>query len=88
VSEKAAVVATQTAREQAKLRYHGGVATYLEVVLTQSAALQAQLSAHGIQATRFATTALLIKALGGSWHEQRMAEAEKNTPGAGKEKGP
>jgi NodT family efflux transporter outer membrane factor (OMF) lipoprotein len=74
LSQAAAVSATNTAREQANLRYRGGVATYLEVVTTENAALEARLSAQSIQASRFNATALLVRALGGGWHGTQMAQ--------------
>jgi NodT family efflux transporter outer membrane factor (OMF) lipoprotein len=76
VSEAAAVSSTRVALEQANLRYHGGVTTYLEVVTTENSALQAQLSAQNIQASRFNAAALLVRALGGGWQSATMAQAQ------------
>jgi NodT family efflux transporter outer membrane factor (OMF) lipoprotein len=67
VSQAAAVVATQGALEQARLRYQGGIVTYLEVVSTENAALAARLTAADIEIRRAAATVLLVKALGGDW---------------------
>lgn len=67
LSEAAAVQATQGALEQAKLRYRGGIVTYLEVVTSENAALQARLSAVDIEIRQASSTILLIKALGGDW---------------------
>ncbi len=67
VSEAAAVVATQVAAQQARIRYAEGLVTYLEVASTETALLQAQLSANTIEARRMAASVLLIKALGGGW---------------------
>jgi NodT family efflux transporter outer membrane factor (OMF) lipoprotein len=66
-SEAAAVKATQSALDQANLRYKGGIVTYLEVVSTENAALQARLAAVDIEIRRANSTVLLIKALGGDW---------------------
>jgi NodT family efflux transporter outer membrane factor (OMF) lipoprotein len=67
VSEAAAVTATQGALDQARFRYRGGIATYLEVVVAEDAALVAQLSAADIERRRFLGTIALIRALGGGW---------------------
>jgi outer membrane protein, multidrug efflux system len=68
VSQAAAVTATQGALEQANLRYKGGIVSYLEVVSTENAALAARLAAVDIGIRRTNATVLLVKALGGDWH--------------------
>jgi NodT family efflux transporter outer membrane factor (OMF) lipoprotein len=75
VSEAAAVKANQGALEQANLRYKGGIVTYLEVVSTENAYLSAQLSAVDIEIRRAGATVLLIRALGGDWHQPSTAAA-------------
>ena len=67
LSQAAAVNAAQGALEQARLRYKGGIVTYLEVVTTENAALAARLAAVDIQTRRVTATVLLVKALGGDW---------------------
>lgn len=67
-SEAAAVVATAAALEQAEYRYQGGETTYLEVVTAENAALAARLAAANIQLRRMTASVLLVKALGGGWH--------------------
>jgi len=67
-SESAAVVATAAALEQAQYRYEGGETTYLEVVTAENAALAARLAAANIQLRRMTASVLLVKALGGGWH--------------------
>jgi NodT family efflux transporter outer membrane factor (OMF) lipoprotein len=69
VTQAAAVTATQGALDQANLRYKGGIVTYLEVVSTENAALSARLSAADIEIRRATATVLLVKALGGDWHQ-------------------
>jgi NodT family efflux transporter outer membrane factor (OMF) lipoprotein len=69
VSQAAAVKATQGALDQANLRYKGGIVTYLEVVSTENAALAARLSAADIAIRRASASILLVRALGGDWHE-------------------
>lgn len=68
VSQAAAVTATQGALAQANLRYKGGIVSYLEVVSTENAALAARLAAVDIGIRRTNATVLLVKALGGDWH--------------------
>ena len=63
----AAVTATATALQQAKYRYAGGIAPYLEVASTETTALQAQLTEVNIEARRFEASVMLVKALGGGW---------------------
>ncbi|HTB67803.1 MAG TPA: efflux transporter outer membrane subunit [Steroidobacteraceae bacterium] len=68
ISESAAVVATAAVLEQAQYRYEGGETTYLEVVTAENAALAARLAAANIQLRRMTASVLLVKALGGGWH--------------------
>lgn len=77
VSQGDAVTASLRALEQARQRYTGGIATYLEVVTAQNTALSAQLTASDIQARRMVAAVSLIKALGGGWQPQKpeMASA-------------
>ena len=75
VSQDAAVDATQSALQQANNRYKAGIVTYLEVVTTENAALQAQLLSRDIQLRRFVATIQLVKALGGGWQPDRIAQA-------------
>jgi NodT family efflux transporter outer membrane factor (OMF) lipoprotein len=63
----AAVTATATALQQARDRYEGGIAPYLEVASTETTALQAQLTEVNIEARRFQASVMLVKALGGGW---------------------
>ncbi|MGC1521992.1 MAG: efflux transporter outer membrane subunit, partial [Steroidobacteraceae bacterium] len=68
-SEAAAVTATAQALQQAQYRYKAGLVTYLEVATSETTALQAQLSNVAIQVRRMNASILLVKALGGGWHE-------------------
>ena len=83
VSQAAAVTATQGALEQARLRYKGGIVTYLEVVATENASLSARLTAVDIDIRQAAATVLLIRALGGDWHQPTVAAAPAVTVPAG-----
>ena len=66
-TQAAASAAAQQALMQASNRYHGGIASYLEVVVAQNAALQAQLAVTSIQVRQLSASVQLIKALGGGW---------------------
>ncbi len=69
ISEAAAVSATGKALQQAQYRYKAGLVTFLEVAATENTALQAQISNVAIQLRRMNASVLLVKALGGGWHE-------------------
>jgi NodT family efflux transporter outer membrane factor (OMF) lipoprotein len=75
VSEAAAVKATATALQQAQYRYKAGLVTYLEVSIAENTSLQAQLSSVSIQLRRLDASVLLVKALGGGWHEADLHRA-------------
>jgi NodT family efflux transporter outer membrane factor (OMF) lipoprotein len=74
-TEAAAVTATATALQQAQYRYKAGLVTYLEVATTENTALQAQLSAASIQQRRLNSSVLLVKALGGGWRSEELAQS-------------
>ncbi len=72
LDEQSAVLAraVSSSREAAKLstvRYKSGLVSYLEVVDAERTALQTELTATELNAQRFVTSVLLIKALGGGW---------------------
>ena len=75
VSEAAAVKASQGALDQARLRYKGGIVTYLEVVSTENAALAARLTAADIDIRLATATVQLVKALGGDWNPATVETA-------------
>lgn len=62
-----AVAAAEQAWQISESRYRNGLVNYLEVVDSQRTALQIQRSMTRLQGEQFATTVLLIKALGGGW---------------------
>jgi outer membrane protein, multidrug efflux system len=74
LSEAAAVSATGKALQQAQYRYKAGLVTYLEVATNETTYLQAQLSRADILNRRMAASVLLVKALGGGWHSERLAQ--------------
>src|ERR1700733_6315560 len=75
-SEAAAVTATAKALEQARYRYKAGLVTYLEVSTTETIALQAQLIRANILARDMQASVLLVKALGGGWRSNALAETQ------------
>ena len=66
-SQAVATAAAERALTQAKNRYTGGIATYLEVVVAQNTALQAGLSSVDIRTRQLNAQVALIKSLGGGW---------------------
>ena len=74
-TEAAAVTATAKALQQAEYRYKAGLVTYLEVATTENTALQAQLTAATIQQRRMNSSVLLVKALGGGWRSEQLAQS-------------
>jgi NodT family efflux transporter outer membrane factor (OMF) lipoprotein len=76
VSEAAAVSATGKALEQSQYRYKAGLVTYLEVATNETINLQAQLSRTDILNRRMAASVLLVKALGGGWHSEMLAQSK------------
>ena len=55
-----------------KIRYEGGVDTYLQVITWQTAALQNERNDISIMQRRLEASVLLIKALGGGWTTAQM----------------
>jgi NodT family efflux transporter outer membrane factor (OMF) lipoprotein len=76
-TEAQAVEASGIALDKSQDRYLEGLVTYLEVATTETAALQAQLSRINIQTRRLDASVMLIKALGGGWHD-RPVQLGKN----------
>jgi NodT family efflux transporter outer membrane factor (OMF) lipoprotein len=60
-----AAAAAERTLAQAKDRYSGGIATYLDVVVAENTALQAELAAIDVRTRRLNADVLLVKALGG-----------------------
>ncbi len=72
-----AVKSAQQAAAIALNQYKAGTANYLAVVVLQAAALNNERTALGIQGRRLAASVGLIKALGGGWNADTLAQAEK-----------
>lgn len=66
-AENAALTASRRTLEIANNRYRAGLITYLEVAIAQSDALSRERTVVQLQAQRLATSAGLVRALGGSW---------------------
>jgi NodT family efflux transporter outer membrane factor (OMF) lipoprotein len=65
--QRAATESAQQSLDLFKIRYEGGVDTYLQVVTSQTIALQNQRNEIDITRRRLEASVLLIKALGGGW---------------------
>ena len=76
LSEEAAVTASGQALEQARYRYKAGLVTYLEVATSETIALQAQLSRVNILNRYMNASVLLVKALGGGWHNDALGQTQ------------
>lgn len=69
--------ATESAEESLslfKIRYEGGVDTYLQVITWQTAALQNERNDIDISRRRLEASVLLIKALGGGWTTAQLPQ--------------
>ena len=64
----AATESADRSLELFKVRYEGGVDTYLQVITWQTAALQNARNDIDIMRRRLEADVLLIKALGGGWN--------------------
>ena len=59
--------------DYARLRYEGGVVSYLEVIESQRTLLVAELDLARLLGQRQSTMVQMIKALGGGWHEGALS---------------
>jgi outer membrane protein, multidrug efflux system len=78
------VIALEDASQVAKLRYEGGVSSYLEVLDTERQLFDAELQRVQARRDESASVIQLYKALGGGWHIETptMAAADGKTAGA------
>jgi outer membrane protein TolC len=70
--------AVKAAQEVVTIRnnqYKAGIASYLEVVIAQAAALGNERTAINLLGRRLTASVGLIKALGGGWHDAKLAQA-------------
>ncbi|HEV8329230.1 MAG TPA: efflux transporter outer membrane subunit [Nitrospiraceae bacterium] len=70
-----AVTSARKTTELATMRYREGLSNYLEVVDAQRTQLDNERTAVQILGQRFASSVLLVKALGGGWVANGMAQA-------------
>jgi len=70
-----AVKAAQQSAAIAVNQYKAGTTSFLAVVVLQAAELNSERTALGIQARRLAASVGLIKALGGGWNADALAQA-------------
>lgn len=61
--------------DYARLRYEGGIVSYLEVIESQRTLLIAELDLAKLLGQRQTTTVQLIKALGGGWNERELSRS-------------
>jgi outer membrane protein TolC len=72
------VTASGQALEQALYRYKAGLVTCLEVATAETIALQAQLSRVNILNRYMNASVLLVKALGGGWRIDALAQTQSS----------
>ena len=66
-SQSASTLSAKDAWMQDRLRYKGGIVTFLEVVITENEALQSELALISIRTRQQLSYVQLIQALGGGW---------------------
>jgi outer membrane protein TolC len=82
--QHAAVQAAQRALTQALERYRGGVTTQLEVVTNENTALTARRQEVDLRVRRATAGVMLLKALGGSWTPDALAQPPEARAAAGR----
>jgi NodT family efflux transporter outer membrane factor (OMF) lipoprotein len=70
--EQKAVDSAQRSFDLSDQRYKGGVTSYLEVLTAESALIQDQRTAIDLQTRQFASSAALVRALGGGWNTSQL----------------
>jgi outer membrane protein TolC len=70
--QRAATQSAEQSLDLFKIRYEGGVDTYLQVITWQTSALQNERNDIDIERRRLEASVLLIKALGGGWNVQQL----------------
>ena len=78
-AQSAAVAAAQKYRDLAQRQFDAGTTNYLTVIDADRSLLTTQLSDVQIRSQRLISTVLLIKALGGGWNSEAMAETQSAT---------
>ena len=80
VDQKDAADAAQHSLDLAMDRYKQGAVGYLDVVQAQTTALDAQRSLLGLDTQQLRSSVQLIRALGGGWSTDALADAWKKKP--------
>lgn len=80
-AQSAALAAARRTLAVANNRYRAGLITYLEVAVAQSAALSNERSIVHLANQRLVTQVALIKALGGGWRGDALADAARSPAG-------
>jgi outer membrane protein TolC len=70
-SQQRATTAADLSLRLTTNRFNAGAVSYLDVVTAQTIALTNQRTADQIAARQLESSVLLLKALGGTWHDQR-----------------
>jgi NodT family efflux transporter outer membrane factor (OMF) lipoprotein len=71
-SQNAAVFSARRSTEISTNRYRGGVTTYLEVLTAQAAQLANERAQADLTTKQFASSVLLVRALGGGWDTSQL----------------
>jgi len=72
---RVAVTTTRRVLEMATARYEGGASGYLDVITAQQALLNGTRLVAQLDGQRLLTTVFLIKALGGDWQRDAVAQS-------------
>lgn len=78
-AQEAAVSSSQSYTRLATLQYQQGLTSYLQVIDAERTLLSNEIALAQIQSQRFASTVLLIKALGGGWQTRNERSAAQTT---------
>jgi outer membrane protein, multidrug efflux system len=81
-TQQAAVVAAAESTRHASDLYSGGLQSYFDVVTAQNIELGARLSDADIRTRRMMSSVLLVKALGGAWQREDLADMERQRHGS------
>jgi NodT family efflux transporter outer membrane factor (OMF) lipoprotein len=72
ISQQATVVSARRSTQISTNRYKGGVTTYLEVLTAQAVQLTNERTQADLTTKQFASSVLLIRALGGGWDTSQL----------------
>ena len=72
ISQQAAVVSARRSTQISTNRYKGGVTNYIEVLTAQAAQLANERTQADLTTKQFASSVLLVRALGGGWDTSQL----------------